>query len=222
MTGFSKITDKILAEARADAEASVSEAQAKAAEISAEYAVRAEALKKQIDEDAKRQAEEIVARAHADEAMIRRSAALEARGNMVDEAFDLARREILNLSAERYTEFLSMLLCRALREQLEDERQTRELYGDEEQPTEDFTVLLNELDRERVGKELMARLTAKHKAGEIELLPTLSEETAPIDGGLILRRGKIEINCSVKALFGELRPEWEGRVVARLFAEKKG
>ena len=70
--------------------------------------------------------------------------------------------------------------------------------------------------------EILAITFTKKAAGELAFLPEIATELANIDGGLILRRGKIEINCSVGALFGELRPEYEGRVVARLFAEKKG
>lgn len=222
MTGFSKITDKILAEAKKDAEAAIAAAEARAAEILAEAEARAEALAREIDEDSRQRAEEIVARAHADEAMIRRSAALAARAHMVDEAFELARREILNLSTERYVEFLSMLLTSAMREQLADEEKSLAIYGEAESAPEDFVILLNERDRDRIGNALTEKLQTKKTAGELAYLPKIAEEHANIDGGLILRRGKIEINCSVGALFGELRPEYEGRVVARLFAEKKG
>lgn len=222
MTGFSKITDKILAEAKADADAAVAAAEARAAEILAEAKERAESIKQSIDEDSRQRAEEIVARAHADEAMIRRSASLEARARMVDEAFDLARREILNLSPERYTEFLSMLLTSAMREQLRSEEESQAIYGEAESAPEDFVILLNERDHGRIGASLSEKLRMKQEAGEIAYLPAISSEFVSIDGGLILRRGRIEINCSVKALFGELRPEYEGRVVARLFAEKKG
>jgi DNA-binding Lrp family transcriptional regulator len=131
-------------------------------------------------------------------------------------------KEILNLSAERYVEFLSMLLTSAMREQLADEEKSLAIYGEAESNPEDFIILLNERDRDRIGNALTEKLQAKKAAGELAFLPEIATELANIDGGLILRRGKIEINCSVGALFGELRPEYEGRVVARLFAEKKG
>ena len=223
MIGLSKITDKIIAEARNDARLAVEEANRRAEEIGAEYAARAGELKREVDADARRRAEEIVSRAHADEEMIKRSARLSARGAMVDEAFATARKEILNLSEEKYLELLSALLYKAYRQQTEDARLSRELYGEEDAPEASVCeILLSERDRDRLGKKLLSLAEAKWKEEGLSELPVLSDDTAPIAGGLILRFGSIEINCSVDALFGSLRSEWEGRVVARLFPEKKG
>ena len=222
MIGLSKITDKILDEAREDARRDREAAEVRAKEISAEYATRAEALKREIDADARRQAEEIVSRAHADVEMIKRSAVLEARASMVDEVFSTAKKEILNLSSEKYLELLFGLLMKAYRTETEETKKNRELYGEEDAPVESgCEVLLNDRDRTRVGEALMALVRetfAKEGLGEA---PVLSDETVAIDGGLILRFGSIEINCSVKALFGDLRSELEGKVVARLFPEKR-
>ena len=222
MIGLSKITDKIIAEAKNDALHSMEEAERRAEEIAKESAHRAEEIKREIDEDAKRQAQEIVSRAHADEAMIRKGARLAAKADMVDEVFATARKEILNLSEEKYLEFLSGLLWHAYCQQTEDARKSIELYGEEDAPEASVCeILLSERDRSSYGKALMAFVADKWKKEGLSEPPVLSEETAGIDGGLVLRFGSIEINCSVNALFGELRTEWEGRVVARLFPEKK-
>ena len=223
MIGLSKITDKIIAEARNDARLALEEANRRAEEISAEYAARAEEQKRQIDADARRRAEEIVSRAHADEEMIKRSAGLSARAAMVDEAFATARKEILNLSEDKYLELLLALLYKAYCQQTEDARLSRELYGEEDAPEASVCeLLLSERDHDRLGKKLLSMAEAKWKEEGLSELPVLSDDTAPIAGGLILRFGSIEINCSVDALFGSLRSEWEGKVVARLFPEKKG
>ncbi len=223
MIGLSKITDKIIAEARNDARLAMEEAEARAGEIAAEYKARAEEQRRAIDEDAKRQAQEIVSRAHADEEMVKRSAALAARAAMVDEVFATAHKEILNLPEAQYLEFLSGLLYRSFVQQTEEARKSRELYGDEDaQEACVCEILLSERDRNRLGEKLLALAVRKWKEEGLGEPPVLSDNTANIDGGLILRFGSIEINCSVRALFGELRSEWEGRVVARLFSEKKG
>ena len=222
MIGLSKITDKILAEAREDARAAAEAAEVRAREIRADAALRAEALKKEIDTDAKHQAEEIVARAHADEEVIRRAAALEARADMVDEVFATAKKEILNLSSEEYLEFLFGLFMKAYRSEIEETEKNRALYGEEDAPEQSgCEILLNDRDRTRVGDALMARINTEFRKAGLGEAPVLSSEVASIDGGLILRFGSIEINCSVRALFGALRSEWEGRVVGRLFPEKR-
>ena len=223
MIGLSKITDKILAEAREDARLSEEAAEARIKEIAAEYAAKAEALKKEIDTDARHQAEELVARAHADEEMIRRSAVLEARAAMVDEVFEAAKKEILGLFTEKYLDFLFGLFMKAYRTETESAERNRALYGDED--ALEYTgcaILLNERDRDRLGKALMDRVEKTFKKEGISEIPALAEECVAIDGGLILRFGSIEINCSVKALFASLRTDWEGKVVARLFPEKRG
>ena len=222
MIGLSKITDKILAEAREDARLAAEAAEGRAREIMAESALRAETLKKEIDLDARRQAEELVSRAHADEEMIKRSAALEARSAMVDEVFVAAKKEILNLPTEKYLDLLFGLFMKAYRTEAEETARNRKLYGEEDAPEESgCEILLSKRDRDRVGDGLMARVESAFKDKGIGEIPTLSRETAPIDGGLVLRFGNIEVNCSLKALFGMLRSEYEGRVVARLFPEKR-
>ena len=46
-------------------------------------------------------------------------------------------------------------------------------------------------------------------------------DAAAIDGGLILRYGDIESNCSLELLFAGLRRELEGEVSHALFAPKE-
>jgi hypothetical protein len=50
----------------------------------------------------------------------------------------------------------------------------------------------------------------------------LAEDTAAIDGGLILRCGDISCNCSLTALFAQVRASLEGKVSALLFDAARG
>ena len=223
MTGLSKITDKILAEARADAAKTLAEADARCSEISGEYARRGAEIRKRIETEARANAAEIVSRAKSSEAMIRRNQQLEARSRQIDRAFELAKREMLNLSDDRYLEMLLMLLGSALKRQLEDEASSLALYGEaEEAPVERYEVLLNEHDRERLGGRLMEEFGKRFGSSLPVDRVVLAEGTVAIDGGLVLRCGSMEINCSVKALVEEIRPELEAKVSRKLFPEKKG
>ncbi len=210
MTGLKKITDKILADARADAARTAEQAAARCAEIASEYQKQARIRRHELDEEAKRTAEELVARAKADAATLRKRAVEDTRAQLVEEVFDTAYRQVLSLPAEQYLELLTGLLCKALREE----------YA--AFPDADYTVLLNEQDRERYGEALMAAARKKKAEGQIPVCPTLEEATAPMDGGLILRRGDIELNASIRVLFSDLREREQARVVSRLFAERRG
>ena len=223
MTGLSKITDKILAEARADAAKMLADANARCSEISGDYARRGAEIRKRIEEDARAEAAEIVSRAKSSDAMLRRNSLLKARGDQIDRAFELAGREMLNLSDDRYLEMLLLFLSAALRRQLADEASNRELYGDDETVSVAcYEVLLNERDRERLGARLMEEF-GKRFADSLPIgRVALAADMASIDGGLLLRCGSMEINCSVKALVDEIRPELEAKVSRRLFPEKKG
>ncbi len=221
MTGLSKITDKILADARADAAELLAQAEKKSSELAGEYARRAQERREQIDEAAKREAAEIVARAKSGEATVRRNVVLEAKSAQIDRAFDLAKKELLGLSEERYAELLLRLLVAACRRQTEDERIGRELYGEDDVPsTECYEVLLNERDGERFGESLIA--SAKERLGASAKNVVLSAERVRIEGGLLLRCGNTEINCSIETLIDGVRPELEGKVSRKLFPEKKG
>ena len=221
MTGLSKITDKILADARADAAELLAQAEKKSSELAGEYARQAQSRREQIDESTKREAAEIVARAKSGEAAIRRNVILEAKSAQIDRAFDLAKKELLGLSEERYAELLLRLLVAACRRQAEDERLSRELYGEEDAPIADcYEVLLNERDGERFGEALIASVREQSELSAKTVV--LSSQRARIDGGLILRCGNTEINCSVQALIEQIRPTLEGKVSRKLFPEKKG
>ena len=219
MTGLSKITDKILAEARADANAKLAEAEERCRQIARDAdEVSAERCAK-IDEATKREAAEIVTRAKSGDAMVYRNTVLEARSALIDEAFEAAHKEILNLSAERTLEMLTMLLSSALRQISEDEKTSRELYGESEIPAaEQYEILLNQRDLDRCGKALLRE--AKQRLGQVADKLVLSEEPVFIDGGLIVRCGDIEINCSLGAMFSEIRPRLEAKVSRTLFPEK--
>ncbi len=225
MTGLSKITDKILEEARADAAAKLAEADARCAEIAAEAARRASELRAKIEEDAKREAVGILSRTKSGEAVVRRNTVLEARAALIDEAFDTAKKEILHLSEDRYLELLVMILGSCLRRQIENERESRELYGEEDVPEfEAYEVLLCERDLHRLGDRLIEAL---RRTSQVELSAltrpiVLGERAVAIDGGLILRCGATELNCSLSTLLHSIRPELEANVARRLFPEKKG
>ena len=119
-----------------------------------------------------------------------------------------------------------MLLASALKRQAEDEKIGRELYGENEDApiAAEYELVLNARDRERCGERLLTSVRERLGADYAELTDKLRlwDGVGNVDGGLILRCGHIEINCSLRALFDQIRPELEAKVSHRLFPDKKG
>ena len=94
-------------------------------------------------------------------------------------------------------------LERVLVDSVEDE----ETLGDEE-------IVLNRRDRERIGEKLVKAANALLEKGRLSLAP----DTRDIAGGLILRRGSIEANCSAELLVELSQSELSAKVAETLFA----
>lgn len=221
MTGLSKITDKILDEARRDAAARLAEADAEAARISAEYAEKAKNITAAANAAAKGEASEIATRARSGEKTLHKNALLEAQSEMIDRAFAVAKKEIAELEGEARLELLTGLMCAALWAEYDAEKERVALYGEEEGEVDrEYEVILNPRDREKLGEALIGnfkrRIVGKDM-GDIPERVRLSADTASIDGGLVLRRGSVEINNSVEAIFSYLRPRLEAEVARILF-----
>ncbi len=221
MTGLSKITDKIIAEANKDAQRILAEADSECKRIAAEYKQKAEKIKREIEERAEREAATVVTRARSASAMEQRNLALAAKSDLIDKAFEAAKKELTFLSDDKYLEFLTSMLVSVLMKQLEDERVSREVYGEEDIPVVDsYEILLCQRDLDKHGKSLIEslrrRLVGKNGAdiiSKVRVCPT----PANIDGGLIVRCGSMEINSSLSMLFEQTRPSLEARVSHILF-----
>ena len=225
MNGLSKITDKILNEARAEAAEKLAAADEKCAEITVEYSARAEEIKRGITARSKAQAEEMISRARSSGENVEKNMILSVRAELIDKAFAKAESEILAMPEEKYIDFLSSLLASTFACQLEDEKVNRELYGEEgDEVVEKYEVLLGAADKARIGEKLLPdvkrKLVGKDALDKFSML-VMAEDSANIEGGFVLRVGSMEINNSVKAIFGEIRPRLEAEVNKILFADKK-
>ncbi|MBQ8140314.1 MAG: V-type ATP synthase subunit E [Clostridia bacterium] len=221
MTGLSKITDKIIAEANKDAQEILASADAECKRIAEEYKLKAQKIKADIEDKTEREAAAVISRAKSSAAMEQRNAALSAKSDLIDKAFNQARNELRSLPEDKYLDFLTSMLVSILLKQLEDEKTSRELYGDEDAPVIDrYEVFLSERDLARCGSKLIEslrrRLVGKSQADIVSKV-YLSPVPAQIDGGLILRCGSVEINGSLSMLFEQLRPSLEVRVSRILF-----
>lgn len=222
MTGLEKVTGKILADAEADAKEILDKAEAECAAIRERYEASAEAELEALREQSDRECQALIIRARSSAAMAKRNAILAARAKLIDEAYAHAEKQIKSMSAEQYLDMLQKMLRSALKRQLEGEEESLRLYGEDIAP-EAYEVLLNARDRDAYGEKLMTAFRggfgARLPASALVKL-RLSSDTAPIDGGLILRCGPVETNCSLAMLMAENRRETEARVSRILFGDE--
>lgn len=223
MTGIEKVTAKILADAEADAKAILERADADCAEARARCEADIRAEQERLDAQAERECEAIIARAKSSAAAVKRQAGQAARAHLVEEAYAAAEREMNSLSPEAYLDLLVAMLRGAMRRQLATEQESLSLYGENITP-ERYEVILNRQDRDLYGQKLLDGLNHS-LLGKVSLADlsrvVIAGDTAPIAGGLILRCGTVEINCSYEMLFTEVRRRTDVKVNHILFGENE-
>ena len=192
-----KGTEKIIAHIAADAEAQAGEilagAQRSCDEIREKYEEQASALYSDRIREGVRACQDREDGALRISRMEARKSVLAVKQEMVTRVFDLAKEKLVTLPREEYVSFLASLAKRACS------------TGDEE-------VILNSRDRAAVGDALIAALSSEG------LNMTLSDDTADIAGGLILRRGSIEANSSIELLIDLCRGDLSSRIADLLFS----
>jgi V/A-type H+-transporting ATPase subunit E len=221
MTGLDKITFRIIAEAEADAKKTLSEAATAASLITAEYEAKAGEIRASLGANAEAEANDIISRAKSAAAMDKRNITLSEKSRLIDGAFAEAKRQILAMPDDKYLELLSSILAYSLLDQLETERVNRELYGETDLPEiAKYEVILNKNDRDRIGKSLIdsvrRRVIGKIDSKTMDKL-VLSENTANIEGGVILKYGDVETNSSIEMMLDALRETVEPEVCKTLF-----
>ncbi|MBE6702106.1 MAG: hypothetical protein E7585_01675 [Ruminococcaceae bacterium] len=219
MTGLEKITERILADAKEKARGILEAAQNDCRQMAAEYAEQAERIREEIADRAMAESEDMIARSKSAAAMARRNILLAAKGEILDETFAAAKTHICDTDYGKYRELLVALLSCALMEQAKNEQASLAL-GDEVAAFDAYEVFLNEQDLRRFGNRIVEdarRVTERRIGAERAAKLRLSDTPAEIDGGLILRYGDTEANCSLSVMLAQMRRELEGRVSQILF-----
>lgn len=204
MNGIEKITGQIDADVQKEIGAALDQARAQAKEIEARYESQAqtqgEALRRKGEQDAALRRERLVDVARLEA----RKTLLAAKQDMVGQAFDLALKKLLELPDQEYIALLAKLAVAASR------------TGREQ-------VILSQKDRSRYGKQAvtmandMLAKKAGPRAAESAGMLTLAGESRPMAGGLILRDGRVETNCSFEVLIHLRRDALSAEVARVLF-----
>lgn len=222
MTGLDKIIERIQTEARERASRTLQNAERESTELAKEYAARSEEARARIEKEGLEAAEAMLNAARAESEKTHTEILQSTRLSLIDEAFERAKKEICDTDFGKYRELLAALLTTALLEQHRTEQQSI-AFGDEVEPFERFEVLLNATDRQRFGTQIVndARRTVERRIGAKKAaMLMLSEKTVDISGGLILRFGDVELNCTLDVLMADIRRDLTPRVGKILFGEQ--
>lgn len=198
MNGIEKITKQIASEADAEIAAVLKDAEARAAEITAEYDRQAKVQEEEVLHAGKDNAEARVQRQERTARLEARKRILALKQEMVSAAYAKAREIILALPEEEYVAFLARQAGDAAR------------TGQEE-------VILSRSDRERLGEKILGAANARAAARGLPSGLTLSGETRPAAGSLLLRQGNVEVNCTLDTLLEMSRSGLDAEVAAVLF-----
>ena len=225
MIGLNKITDRILADAQLEADRILAEAEAECARIKADYEARAQEIRETLSVEAENEAIDLIARAKSSAATQKRNILLQRKSELVDSVFESTLESMKKLDGDKYTSLLIGLLTACFTEQVEAEKESLALYGEEETFVPDaYEILMNAHDREHYGQALIdgvcKKLVGKVEGEKLASLK-LSDASVAIDAGFIMKCGSIEANCSFALLFAQLREELEAEVGHALFDPKK-
>ncbi len=194
MKGTEKIIAHIQADAKAQADAILAQTELQCAEIRKSYEAQAkERYAEKIRQGVKTCQDNIdsVERLNQMEA---RKALLALKQDMVSESFDKACQMLTQLPRDKYIELLVKLAVQA------------SVTGDEE-------IVLNAGDRDKVGRAVVDGANARIPGGRL----SLSSATGDFAGGLILRRGSIEANCTIELLVELCRGDMSAQLAKVLF-----
>ena len=156
-----------------------------------------------------------------------RKAVLAAKQDVIEEAFRLAHKKLLELPREQYVALLADLAVKASttgREKLIFSAPDRAQVGkavvmaaNEKLAKAVSPKLPEEVAGSKVGAVLDKVVTGASAVLSGTGMLTLSEETRPMDGGFILSDGAVEVNCTFDTLIRLQRGALAGEVAKVLF-----
>lgn len=193
MNGIEKIVSRMEADAKAERDAVTAAAQQKAEAIRHDYQITADTLQQDAQVRRRAQNAERLEHLNGSSQMACRQRVLAVKQEIIDEAFAHAAQRLTQLPAEQYVPLLAALAA-------------DNGVGDEE-------ILLSAADHQAVGQAVVDAANARKPGAAFRL----GDETRETGGGLVLRRGKVELNCGFAEKLRRLRQEESSAVAKLLF-----
>ena len=198
MNGIEKLTERIAADTDRERQSILAGGKAQAAEIRASYEALAESEYAESVAKGKQDAAERIERMGNVAQLEARKLRLSATQEMLEKAFDLALKKLLDMPEPEYVDLLSKLAVEG------------SVTGRE-------ALILSVADRPRFGKKVVISANEKlEKAGKTAEL-TLAEESREFTGGLYIQDGKVETNCTFPTIVRMLKEQMSGQVAQILF-----
>ena len=195
MKGTEKIIAHIEADAKAQVDAILAQAGQQCAEIKADFDKQAaEAYSERIRSGVKACQDEVDSRVRLDQMEARKSL-LAVKQDMVASSFDKALEALCALPEDEYVAFLAKLAAAA-------------------SVSRDEQVVLNKRDRAAIGDKVVKAANVLVKGGKLSLAPDCGD----FAGGLVLKRGNVEANCTAELLVELQRGDMSAEVAGLLFA----
>jgi V/A-type H+-transporting ATPase subunit E len=193
-----QVIEKILSDARAEAEKVRKTAEAKRAQEQAQLDKQLLEYRKQTDMLAQKTGEEKKAHILAAARMDIAKQLLTEKRKILDEVFVQARRQLENLPDEEYCKLMTKLMLETVE------------TGDEE-------VIIDNREKRIDGKfiEKVNQQLGHDRKGNLKL----SESKANLGCGFILKRGKIKNDVSVEILLARAREQLEIELAEELFKD---
>jgi len=195
MTGLENILEEILTEARREADSILSGARSKADEIRTQSLEQAKGRISVIESETDKKIQDLMMAREAAFNLQRRQIILEASQTALNETLSAARQELNNLPDNEYFAFIVRLAA---------------VHAE----SGEGILLFNDRDRMRMPVNFQHLLNLALPEGKIL---TVSDNTARIDGGFIIKYGEIEENCSFAAIFRTRREEFIDLIRGLLF-----
>ena len=194
MNGLEKIVARMEADTQAACDALAASAAENAAAVLRDCQAQADAAARDSRQRAAAQAAEHLEHLNGSSQLACRQRVLAAKQDLIDEVFVRAAKALAALPQAEYIDLLATLAA-------------ENGSGDEE-------LLLSAADRDAVGAAVVEAANRKRAGAAFRL----SEETRATGGGLVLRRDRVELNCSFAEKLRQLRQE-ESSAVAKLLFE---
>jgi len=189
------IKTKIEADARNEAEGILGQFRAQADEILVTAKRESEMLDKKLQERINHEEGEVRKRKTIVADLEVRKLMLGAKRELVDLVYEKAMAILSSLPRDRYAGFMTALLG------------SSEVSGDEE-------VFLCK------GEKVLDQKWLDEVNAQRQYNLTLSQDRVQGSGGFVLRKGRIDINCTWDVLLSRVREDMEAEVVDRLFPNR--
>ena len=198
MNGIEKITARIESDANKEAQALSLETAERCENMRKEYDVKAQDAYWALVRAGVKDCEARVRQLGVIAAQEAKKSILSLKQEMVDSAFSRAEEMLCEMPEKEYTDLMARLAANAAKTGLEE-------------------LVFNPRDRDAVGAKVSraanALLREQEKYGKL----TVSELSADIKGGVIIKQGDIEINCSIEVMVSMYRDELSTQMASVLF-----